>query len=353
MIVTIIVFILILGFLIFIHEIGHFATARMAGVKVEEFGIGYPPRIYAVRRGETEYSLNWIPLGGFCKLLGEEDPAEPRSLASKRPGTRLLILSAGSLAMFIIPFILIPIGLMIPHEVVVGGEGIKVSRVESGSPAELAGIEVDDVILSAGGTAVVTDEELIEAINAHLGKEMTMVLRREAAEVHVVLVPREEYPSNQGPVGIGLAWEKEIKEREWFPFWEAIPKGVKEAAQMYGLFFEGIGILISGAEPFVVTGIVGIAQATGEVAKWGLMSLVGWTCFLSINLGIINLLPLPALDGGRIVFVLLEVARKGKRVSPRTEGLVHLIGFVMLIGLMLVVSYYDIVRVISGEPLLQ
>ena len=122
-------FVLILIFLIFIHELGHFITAKWRGVKVEEFGIGIPPRIFAVRRGETEYSLNIIPFGGFCKMLGEDDPTEPRSLASQSAATRLLVLSAGSLMMFIFPVVLFSIIHMVPHNVIVGGEDVKIVRV--------------------------------------------------------------------------------------------------------------------------------------------------------------------------------------------------------------------------------
>ena len=145
---TIFIFVLILSFVTFIHEIGHFATAKWRGVKVLEFGMGFPPRIWGFRRGETEYSLNAIPFGGFTKMLGEEDPSEPRSLASKGVSTRILILSAGSLMMFLFPVILFTIVYMVPHDVVVGGEGIRIVQVVTDTPAHTARIEPDDEILS-------------------------------------------------------------------------------------------------------------------------------------------------------------------------------------------------------------
>ncbi len=352
-IVTIIIFILILALLIFVHEMGHFIAARLAGVKVEEFGMGFPPRLFAVKRGETVYSFNLIPLGGFCKLLGEEDPSEPRSLASKRPLVRLFVLGAGSFMMFVLPFVLLPIGYMIPHEVITGGEGLQVSRVESGSPAEEAGIKVDDMILSVDGEPVHTFEELQEVIDSKLGSETMMVVSRGSAEVEVFMVPRADPPPGQGPLGIGLEWATVLTERRAYLPWEAIPMGVKDGGRMFVLIEESVESLIRGDEPFAPLGIVGAGQAGVEiVAEWGLFSLVAWACLISIQLGIINLLPIPALDGGRIVFVLIEVARRGKRVSPRTEGMVHLAGFLMLISLVMLLFGSDIARLIRGETLL-
>ncbi|MDY6911776.1 MAG: M50 family metallopeptidase [Chloroflexota bacterium] len=346
-------FIVILAFLIFIHEIGHFVTAKWRGVKVLEFGIGYPPRIWAYRRGETEYSLNWLPIGGFCKMLGEEDPSETGSLASKGALTRLLVLSAGSLMMFIFPVILFSIIYMVPHDVIVGGEGIEVPYVNEGTPADLAGVEPGDQILSINGTAMMTFDDLGQIVDENLGEEITVIVLREGAEIEMNIVPREEWPADQGPLGIGIRYINVLKESERYPFWEAIPLGFGETWRMVAALGDGLSMIFAGEADFTPAGVIGMGQVTSEIAKdGGLLVLMGWAGFLSINLGIINLLPLPALDGGRITFVILEVVRRGKRVSARTEGMVHLVGFVLLIGLTFIIGYYDVLRVVRGESLL-
>jgi len=350
---TVVVVVLILGFVIFIHELGHFVAARLFGIKVEEFGMGYPPRIFAFRRGGTNYSLNLIPLGGFCKLLGEEDPSDPQSFAAKSAPVRLLVLAAGSLVMFLAPFFVFPVAHMIPHEVVIDGSGVQVFGIVQDSPAMESDIEIGDVILAVDGTEIGSSEELRDIIDSRVGTDVAITISRNDEILTVSLVPRVEYPSGQGPIGVSLGWATYVTEKKIYAPWDAIPMGLEDGWMMYVLIGDGIKTLIDGSQTFAVTGIVGIAQATGDVVKAGFLSVVGWTCLLSINLAVVNLLPIPALDGGRIVFVLIEVARKGKRVSPRTEGLIHLIGFVLLIGLMLIVTYYDILRVASGERLLQ
>ncbi|MBT9163776.1 MAG: Regulator of sigma-W protease RasP [Chloroflexi bacterium] len=346
---AILAFFIILGFLIFIHELGHLVTAKMRGVKVLEFGLGFPPRIIGFRRGETEYSLNAIPLGGFCKMLGEEDPSEPRSLASKGAGTRLLVLSAGSLMMLLFPFILFPVIYMVPRDVVVGGEGVQVTEVVVDSPAHAAGVKPGDEILSIDGEEVRNIEVLREIVAARLGSEIDMVVERDLEEIVLRMIPREDPPPGQGPLGVRIG---PITERRSHPPWEAIYLGARHSAGMVIMLGEGIAAAIAGEIPFAPVGIIGIGQATTAVARAGILNLLAWAAFLSINLGIFNLLPIPALDGGRIAFVLLELLRRGKRVSPRVENMVHGVGFALLLALIVIISYHDILRIFRGEGFL-
>jgi len=349
-VVIIIVFLLVLGLLVFVHELGHYVAARLVGVKVEEFGMGFPPRIFAIKRGETEYSLNLIPLGGFCKLLGEEDPSEPRSLASKSALARLFVLGAGPVMNAVLPIVLLSIAFMIPRQVVVGD--VVIEQVAPGSPAAEAGISGGDTLLSVNGHPIRNVGDVIYDTQLTLGEETTLELEgKDGSTKLVTLVPRWAPPEGEGAMGVALSLENTQEESESYPFWEAVPKSATTLGETFGLIRNEVrGWFARGTAP-QVGGPVAIFQLTGEASEAGPSYLLQFAAFLSLNLAIINLFPLPALDGGRIVFVLLEVVRRGKRVSPKTEGLVHLIGFIMLITLMLVITYVDILRVTRGESL--
>lgn len=349
--ITIFAFLAVLVVLVIAHELGHFITAKARKVPVIEFGLGFPPRLFGVKRGETIYSLNLVPLGGFVKLAGEENPDAPGGLSSKGIGTRLLVLSAGSLVNLLLPVLLFSIAFMIPHNLATGD--VAVENVLPDSPAARAGMEPGDIIVSLNGKPVNNIGDVQRYIQLNLGKEITMQIKHSDGTIEQVqLVPRWRPPEGQGAVGIKLAMPAPTIIRESLPFWRAIPAGVVECIQTYVLFKNGIISMIIGTTPVAVTGPVGIAQLTGEVAKSGIAALLEFAAFLSINLGIINIFPLPALDGGRIAFVLLEVVRRGKRISPRLEALVHSIGFALLITLLLVITYQDILRIMSGENLI-
>jgi len=349
-VVTLIVFLLILGLLIFVHEGGHFIVAKLSGIKVEEFGMGFPPRIFGIRRGETIYSLNWIPLGGFCKMLGEEDPSAPRSFASKRPAVRLATLAAGPLMNAILPIVLLSIAFMVPRQVVVGD--VVIDQVASGSPAAEAGIVPGDTVLSINGNSIQNIGDVIYDIHLKMGEKITLELKGADGNLKTAtLVPRWNPPEGEGAVGIAMTMVNTGNVSQSYPFWEAVPKSISSIGDTFVLMRNEITSWFVQKKAPEVTGPVGIFQLTGEVREAGPSYIMQFTAFLSLNLAIVNLLPLPALDGGRIIFVLLEVVRRGKRVSPRTEGMIHYIGFAMLIALILVISYFDILRVIRGESL--
>jgi regulator of sigma E protease len=351
MIITILIFLGILAVLILAHELGHFATAKAFGVKVEEFGLGFPPRLIGIKRGETLYSLNAVPLGGFTKMAGEEDPDVPRSLASKGVGTRVIVLSAGSIMNALLPILLFAIAFMVPHNVLTGD--VVVAEVAPDSPAAAAGIEVGDTLVSLNDEPVQNIGDLQIFTQLNLGKEVNLALRHSDATVEEVrLIPRWKPPPGEGAMGVALNMPDAVIVRQSYPFWEAIPMGVSECIETFVIFKNEILKWFIGATPVQLTGPVGIAQLTGEVAQAGLSPLLLFAGFISINLAIVNILPLPALDGGRIVFVLLGWIRRGKRISPKTEGLVHAIGFALLIAAMIALTYQDIIRIIAGESLI-
>ena len=347
MLITILAFLAVLVVLIIAHELGHFSTAKAFGVKVEEFGVGFPPRLLSFKKGETRYSLNAIPLGGFTKMVGEVDPSETRSLASKSIWVRILVLSAGSLMNFLLPLLLFSIAFMVPYNVLIGQ--VTVEEVLPNSPAAIAGLQPEDTIISINGKQLNSTLDLSREIQLNLGKESTMVISHgDSVTEEVQLTPRWRPPEGQGAIGILVKTANPtiVSQRE--PFWRAIPLGVKKCIETFVLFKNGILSLFIGTATFQVGGPVAIAQMTGEVARAGISPLLEFAAFLSINLAIINIFPLPALDGGRIVFVLLEWIRRGKRISPKIEGLIHGIGFVLLIAAMLAVTYQDIIRIVSG-----
>ena len=351
MLITIIAFLGVLAVLIIAHELGHFTTAKTFGVRVDEFGLGFPPKLLSIKLGETRYSLNAIPLGGFVKMAGEEDPKVTRSLASKGIGIRLLVLSAGSLMNALLPLLLFSIAFMVPHYMVTGQ--VLVKEVAPNSPAATAGIESGDTIISINENPVHNIGNLHRYIQLNLGKEITVLIERSNLTTEEVqLIPRWKPPEGQGAIGIVISMSNPTIISQHYPFWEAIPLGVRECIETFVLFKNAILSLFIGAISLQLAGPVGIAQITGEVAKAGISPLLEFAAFLSINLAIINIFPLPALDGGRIVFVLLEWVRRGKRISPKTEGLVHSIGFVMLMAAILVITYQDILRIITGESLI-
>ena len=435
--ISIVIFLAILTFLVIIHELGHYITAKMAKIKVEEFGIGLPPRMWGFDRGGTKWSINWIPLGGFCKMAGEEDPSIPDSLASKKPKVRLVVLSAGSIAMILFPLWLLPLSYMLPldrpvehapritnvydgspaanaslqiNDVILSVDGVQVfttdnldkatdskagqeitllisrnssrfnvnvgllstetsaevgllgidaynmgiliANISEASPAANASLQANDVILSVDGSEVDKSSELNEITKEKAGQEIILVISRAGSQFEVPIVPRikEEIPAGQGALGIVAAPGTYINIA--YQPWQAIPKGLSE----YGSIFVGIkdsfGALFTGDVPAgdAIAGPIGIAQLTNEVNdRGGAAALFVFAALISIILGIMNLLPLPALDGGRLVFVVIEAIRKGKRISAKKEAFVHMIGFALLMALFVIISYNDIQRIISGE----
>ncbi|TET16679.1 MAG: PDZ domain-containing protein, partial [Dehalococcoidia bacterium] len=248
--------------LIIAHEFGHFIIAKASRVRVNEFGLGFPPRLLSVRRGETVYSLNAIPLGGFTKMAGEEDPKVPRSLASKRIGTRLLVLSAGSLMNIILPLLLFSIAFMVPHNLVMGQ--VLVEEVAPNSPAVRAGIEPGDMFLSINDKPVNNIGDLHRYIQLNLGKEATILVRHsDSTTENVQVIPRWRPPEGQGAIGITVNMIDATIVRQSEPFWRAAPLAVSACIETFVLFKNGILGMLTGTTPFQVAGPVGIAQITG------------------------------------------------------------------------------------------
>ncbi len=360
---TIIVFLIILGILIFAHELGHFIAAKRLGVRVEEFGFGFPPKVFGIKKGETEYSLNWIPLGGFVKMTGQDDfkvldqkkvGTDSKSFLSKRPWRRLIILISGVGMNFLLAAVLLSLGFMIglpsaigdetPNGSRVSDERIQVVMVSPDSPAKEADLKSADTIVKLDDFKPETVSDVQNYIDEHKGTPVFFEISRGSEIIQKEIVPRTDAPMGEGPSGIMLAETGRVS----YPWYRSIYEGFKAAGQLTKqivlAFGEIIGDLFSeGKISGSVAGPVGIAVLTGQVTKLGFVYVLQFTAILSLNLMIINILPFPGLDGGHLVFLSIEKIRGGKSMKgARIENIINLIGFSLLLALIAVVTYRDI-----------
>ena len=424
--------------LVVIHEFGHYATARAMGVKVLEFGVGFPPRAFGVYTGNTPvlvdgatryvglsgpedlsrgqkikvgsaedgqgnlvarvielskkvargeegdepdeerlgekdllkhegkvrsvvdgslvladmlYSVNWAPIGGFVRLAGEANPNVPRSLAGKGTGTRFLVLIAGPLMNAILPLLIFTVLLMIPRDVAVGR--LVIQEVGENTAASEAQVRAEDAVLQANGKDIKNRLEFTREINLNGGSQMSILVERGGQELLLHLQPRFDTESARWLVGVFPRLDDVTIVKRSEPIWEAIPNSFVNTWEMLVLVKQALGGAFGEGSSPEFSGPIGIAQVTGEITRDG--GWVGWLSvgiLLSINLAILNVLPIPMLDGGRIFFVALEWARRGKKIPAHREGMVHLIGFALLMGGIVLVSVNDIGRLIDGRSFL-
>ncbi len=375
----------ILVVLVVIHELGHFVAAKAFGIRVLEFGIGFPPRIkgLAWRYGETVYTINWLPIGGFVRMLGEEDPTDPRSLAAAPRWKRLVVMGAGVVMNLVLALALFTVGFMIPSERSLNLA--QVSEVMPGSPASravvtgtmrdgtapLQGLQPGDVVMEVNGREVRNVGELIFSTRRYIGETQTWEITRANSTLMAEVYARWRPPEGQGPTGIRVGAPTTCSgidddgnpvncrvtypftEREWYPPWDAIGLGWRAMVDAVVVTKNEIQVRVGGSSGVapdqpLLSGPVGIAGTTGDIIeRAGWRPLIELAALLSLSLAVFNALPIPALDGGRMFFVLVEILRGGKRISPEREGFVHFVGFVVLLGGMVVITYFDILRLIT------
>ncbi len=341
------------------HEAGHFAIAKWAGMKVEEFGFGFPPRLFALRRGETEYSVNLIPLGGFVKIFGEtgEFREEPRSFAAKSKGKRAAVLVAGVAMNLVLAFVLLSAGFMwgiptsvddaLPGHPNIRNTSVQITYVLPDSPAMRALIEMGDEVLAVNGVSVTDAARARELIGAvPVGTDFTILVKRDGATREFTLAP-ELLQDSRAMIGAQLST---IGLVSYAPF-EAVVQGMGATATLTSATVDGfvslIGRLIRGEGVGAdLAGPVGIAVMTGDVARLGFSYLLYFTALLSVNLAVLNIIPFPALDGGRLLFLGIEAVRR-KQLSPMYERAAHGLGFALLILLVILVTYKDIMRLLA------
>ena len=449
-------FIPMLLLLVVVHELGHFWSAKAFGIKVLEFGVGYPPRAFGIYTGRTRtllnanticlngtlstirpgqvvrilsgetpdgqlvaryielrdaktsgglwnalrrlagsggearpeaaaaevqsrrlddlqtdqflrhegrvrevhsdrivladmiYSVNWLPLGGFVRLSGENNPEAPRSLARRSHLQRAIVLVAGSAMNALFPVVAFAIMLMLPHTELVGGT-VEITQVAAGSPAAEAGLQPGDRVLAIGDEPLETPRNLPLEVRLSAGTEMLWLIERDGQQQATPVTPRRDPPPGQGAVGISFDIVGQQAERRAEPPWTAIPMGFTRTWETMTLIWREVRGWFGGGRGPELSGPIGIAHITGEVTREG--GLQGWilvAILLSINLAVLNILPIPMLDGGRLLFVFIEWIRGGKRIPSEKEGLVHLIGFVALLALVIAISANDILRLIQG-----
>ncbi len=351
---TVLLFIVVLALLVLVHELGHFLTARLFGIDVEEFGFGFPPRVFGVKKGKTLYTLNWIPLGGFVKIKGEDDPNAkgPGTFANKPAWQRAIVIGAGVFMNLVLASLLFAIGLTIgmpqavdslPANARVRDPQVQIVEVMKGTPAEQSGFLAGDTLASIDGKpftqikdvqAYVNSAEPPVRVEIHRGKE---VFTRE-------VTPTTDPTSGKRVMGVALVEAATVS----YPWYLAIGKGVmatgfylKEILLSFADLIKGLFVGQKAGVEF--SGPVGIAVLTGRAARLGFTYLLQFAALLSINLAVINVLPIPALDGGRLVFIIIEKIR-GRSVRPIVEAVIHRIAFFLLLALVVIVTAHDLAR---------
>lgn len=350
-------FIIILIILVVIHELGHFIAAKKNDVYVEEFGVGFPPKAFGKKFGETLYTLNWLPLGGFVKLYGEEYHEEDkldkkvkipasRAFVNKKPWQKTIIITAGVVMNFLLGWVIISYlftsGIPVPA-------GVTIADVQQNSPAVQAGIQKNDKVISIGKgtdvTNVMATYELIQATKKYSGQTVDLIIERNGQQKTVQLEARANPPKDQGAFGIVI---NQVVEQKQYPWYTAPFYGLQRAFDMTRMIAVEIlkipyQLITQQKTDVEFSGPVGIAKVVGEARQYGIKPLLEIMALLSLNLAVINILPFPALDGGRLMFIFYEWIT-GKRPNQNFEKYLNLVGIILLLSLSAWVTVYDILK---------
>lgn len=363
---SLLLFFAILSLLIFVHEAGHFFMAKRAGIRVLEFGFGYPPRVIGRKIGETVYSINLLPIGGFVRLYGEEKE-DINHLKKQKAGegferfafftqpkrVRAAVLTAGVVMNFILGVILFS-GLYTMLGIPTQSDQVVIIGIAPESPAS-ATFKLGDEMFSVAGVPIQSTSDFKKVVDERRGQEVMFEIIRQDSLITVQAVPRLNPPEKEGALGVVISPKVELKR---FPIWQMPFRGawfgLGEALGWGRNIIQGLGsilvALVSGEVPKDIGGPFEIYFIVSEVAQAGIVPLVQLVAVLSVNLAIVNLLPIPALDGGRLLFIGIE-AVSGRKLSPRAERLTHAVGMAFLLALMLAITVQDILRRSGTESL--
>ncbi len=342
---TVVTAIIVLAILILVHEIGHFWAARKIGIPVYEFSLGFGKKLYSTRKDGIQYSIRLIPLGGYVRMAGEEqgDMNNPEGYNNRKPWEKMAVAFSGPFMNFVLAIIIFiftfsVLGLGYPSDQPVVGEVIK------DKPAYVAGLQKNDRILTMNGEGISSWDEFVQSIQENeVGTSMVAEIDRNGLPMTITMISVKDETTGNPIVGV-------------YPQIDFVRQGIIESVklgfvqtfQMTIILLKGLGILLSGgASSSDLAGPVGITSMVGQAARGGMVYLLSFTAFLSINLGVINLLPIPALDGSRIVFAVVEKIRR-KPLDPEKEGFIHWLGFMFLVMIIIFATYNDIVRLIKG-----
>jgi regulator of sigma E protease len=359
MLITIIVFLLVLSIIVFVHEIGHFYTAIKLGIGVEEFGFGFPPKMFGIKRKGILYSINWIPLGGFVKIKGEDGSnIDEDSFAKQAIWKRAIVLFAGVFMNWVLALVLFTVGYFVGLPAVLDGdisaaatvsqEKIQIMEVYPESPADIVGLKIADIVLSVDNNTFDNDLALQKYLQDNREEEISFKVQR-GQEEHEFLVQAEEIEELEAEkiLGIGLVKSGIVT----YPWYQAPIEGFKTTVAITYLilvaFFNLIVNLVKGVGSANVSGPIGVAVFAGRAFDMGWIYLLQFMALISINLAVINILPFPALDGGRILFLIIEKIRR-KPNNQKIEAIVHNIGFSLLMLLIVLITYKDIVKYGGG-----
>lgn len=335
---TLIAFVVIFGTIVFFHELGHFTVAKMAGIQVYEFALGFGPALFSRRWGETKYSIRALPLGGFVKMAGmdeaesledETEPDDPRNFHNKSLGWRMGTIAAGPLMNFVLAMVLFVVYFMlvtIPPTI---------TLIEVGSVAEQAGFLPGDQFVAIDGVPVSETQQIVEFIKAAPGREITIAVERNKEILSIPVTPTDK--KGEGVLGVG------IDAKPQYPFSTSVKASVIQTWRMTTQLVKDLGQMITGKQEAQISGPIGIVQIVGQTARQGLSSLLLLAIILNINLGLLNLLPVPVLDGGWIVILAIEAVR-GKPLAPEHRGIAQFIGLALLLLLMVFATIKDISR---------
>ncbi|HAX99154.1 MAG TPA: RIP metalloprotease RseP [Candidatus Atribacteria bacterium] len=347
---TILATIFVIGLLVLCHEFGHFIFARWFKVRVLKFAIGYGPKLWTTQKGDTEYSIRAFPLGGFTKMAGmEETLIEGYSEASvpdaerfdKKPIYQRSLIVAGGPAMNL--FLSIILVFLVFSFLGVPTSSLKIQQVIENSPAQNAGILPGDVITSVNGKTIEKMEDLSNQIALNGEQELSLTVLREQTQVEVRLTPRWDEDEKRFLIGIVYG----VENRRVNPF-VAFYKSVSSVIEWFVVSFLGLLYMVMGRVPMEVTGIIGIAQMSGQAASYGFLNLLYFSALISVALALFNLLPIPALDGGHLLLFLYEKIR-GKPMDPSKIGFFYMIGFLFIVLMAIFVTYQDVLRIVAGK----
>jgi regulator of sigma E protease len=373
---NILIFLLILLVLVVVHEFGHFITAKKSGIRVDEFAFGFPPKIFSVKKGETKYSFNALPFGGFVKIFGESPDAESlagpdsaRAMVNKPAWVQALVLFAGIFFNLLLAWLLFSISFMsgMPSALdsgyankYIANPSLTVTSIMKNSPAEKAGLKIGDRIESASVNNGTVPADVLTAPSAeafqtftasHGDVPVTLEIARGADHESLTVTPLKNVISDEAEkAAIGISMD--VIGTLHLPVPLAVWQGLKTTGHLFSSTIVSLYHLLSDAilgrgSLSQITGPVGIVGVVGDAAHFGFIYLLSFTALISVNLAVINLIPFPALDGGRLLFLLIEKI-KGSRIRPQVANMANTIGFALLIILMLVVTYHDIAKLVHS-----